>query len=131
MPETTVDYGIVVRRISLDSLRSQRLPLAPIYASLPDATAATRLSFKVNVVFECVCRKSSWLTLMQLELRPKSGGHGWTWWRCPMSHVARSRQRAGQRSGVSGGADELGDALEPLLVEVVDWAVAEELPRHE
>ena len=28
-------------------------------------------------------------------------------------------------------ADELSDPLEPLLVEVIDWAVAKELPRHE
>ena len=52
-----------------------------------------------------------------------------------MSHIAcgwrRVRQREGRRRGAPCGADELGDAIEPLLVEVVDWAVAEDLPRHE
>lgn len=57
------------------------------------------------------------------------------WWRCPVSHVAHGRwllrQQAGWHNGVFGGTDELGDALEPLHIEVVDWEVAEELPRHE
>ena len=52
-----------------------------------------------------------------------------------MSHVARgwrrARQRVGRRRGAPCGADELGDAVEPLLVEVVDWAVAQELIRRE
>ena len=48
-----------------------------------------------------------------------------------MSLVARGwrrvRQREGRCRGAPCGADELGDAVEPLLVEVVDWAVAQEL----
>jgi len=52
-----------------------------------------------------------------------------------MSHVARGwrrvRQREGRRRGAPCGADELGDAVEPVLVEVVDRAVAQELVRHE
>ena len=52
-----------------------------------------------------------------------------------MSHVARGwrrvRQREGRCRGAPCGADELGDAVEPLLVEVVDGAVAQELVRRE
>ena len=52
-----------------------------------------------------------------------------------MSHVARgwrrARQREGRRRGAPCGADELGDAVEPVLVEVIDRAVAQELVRHE
>ena len=52
-----------------------------------------------------------------------------------MSHVARgwrrARQRVGQRRGAPCGADEFGDAVEPVFVEVVDRAVAQELVRHE
>ena len=48
-----------------------------------------------------------------------------------MSHVAcgwrRVRQREGRRRGAPCGTDELGDAVEPLLVDVVDGAVAQEL----
>ena len=51
-----------------------------------------------------------------------------------MSYVTRSwrraRQREGRRRGAPRGADKLGDAVEPVLVEVVDGAVAEELARH-
>ena len=47
--------------------------------------------------------------------------HGWR----------RARQRVGRCRGAPCGADELGDAVEPVLVEVVDWAVAQELVRHE
>ena len=51
-----------------------------------------------------------------------------------MSPVARGwlrgRQRVGRRRRAPCGADELGDAVEPLLVEVVDWAVAQELVCH-
>ena len=43
--------------------------------------------------------------------------HGWL----------RGRQRVGWRRRAPRGADELGDALEPLLVEVADGAVAQEL----
>ena len=47
-----------------------------------------------------------------------------------MSPVARGwlrgRQRVGRRRIAPCGADELGDAVEPLLVEVVDGAVAQE-----
>ena len=52
-----------------------------------------------------------------------------------MSHIARSWRSASQREGWRGGgpcgADELGDAVEPVIVEVVDRAVAQELVRHE
>ena len=52
-----------------------------------------------------------------------------------MSPVARGwlrgRQRVGWRQRAPRGADELGDEVEPLLVEVVDGAVAQELVRHE
>ena len=43
----------------------------------------------------------------------------------------RARQRVGRRRGAPCGADKLGDAVKPVLVEVVDWAVAQELVRHE
>jgi hypothetical protein len=43
----------------------------------------------------------------------------------------RGRQRVGRRRRAPCGADELGDAVEPLLVEVVDGAVAQELVRRE
>ena len=60
---------------------------------------------------------------------------GQRWWRRAMSLVARGwrrvRQREGLRRGAPCGVDELGDAVEPLLVEVVDGAVAQELVRHE
>ena len=53
-----------------------------------------------------------------------------------MSHVTHGRwwvrQRARWCTRLSGGADELGDVLETLiLVEVIDWVVAQELARHE
>ena len=52
-----------------------------------------------------------------------------------MSYVARSwrsaRQREGWCGGAPSGADELGDAVQPVLVEVVDRAVAQELAFHE
>ena len=52
-----------------------------------------------------------------------------------MSSVARGwfrgRQRVGRRRRAPCGADELGGAVEPLLVEVVDGAVAQELVRCE
>ena len=48
-----------------------------------------------------------------------------------MSTVARGwlrgRQRVGRRRRAPYGADELGDAVEPLLIEVVDGAVTQEL----
>ena len=51
--------------------------------------------------------------------------------RRPRSFVARAGrgavQREGRRGGAPCGADELGDAVEPLLVEVVHGEVAEEL----
>ena len=43
--------------------------------------------------------------------------HGWL----------RGRQREGRRRRAPCGADELGDAVEPLLIEVVDGAVTQEL----
>ena len=43
--------------------------------------------------------------------------HGWL----------RVRQREGRRRGAPCGADELGDAVEPLFIDVVNWAVAQEL----
>ena len=36
-------------------------------------------------------------------------------------------QREGRRGGAPCGADELGDAVEPLSVDIVDWVVAQEL----
>ena len=60
---------------------------------------------------------------------------GQRWWRCFTSCVARgwrrARQRVGQRRGAPCDADKLGDAVKPVLVEVVDWAVARELVHHE
>ena len=51
-----------------------------------------------------------------------------------MSHVTcswrRVRQREGRHRGAPCGADKLGDAVEPVLVEVVDGAVAQEFARH-
>ena len=52
-----------------------------------------------------------------------------------MSHVANSwrvaRHREGQCRGAPCGTDELGDAVQPVLVEVVDRALAQELACHE
>ena len=57
------------------------------------------------------------------------------WWRCFVSYVAhgwrRASQRVGQCRGAPCSADKLGDAVKPVLVEVVDWAVVQELVRHE
>ena len=39
----------------------------------------------------------------------------------------RARQREGPQGGAPCGTDELGDAGEPVLVEVVDGAIVEEL----
>ena len=47
--------------------------------------------------------------------------HGWL----------RVRQREGRRREAPCGMDELGDAIEPFLVEVVDGAVVQELVRYE
>ena len=51
-----------------------------------------------------------------------------------MSYVARSwrwtRQREGRCGGAPCGADKLGDAVQPVLVEVIDGAVAQEFARH-
>ena len=45
-----------------------------------------------------------------------------------ISHVGRGAvQREGRRGGAPSGADELGDSVEPLFVDVVDWEVAQEL----
>ena len=53
----------------------------------------------------------------------------------PRSFLARTGrgvvQREGQSRGAPSGADELGDAGEPLVVEVVDGTVVQELPRQE
>ena len=60
---------------------------------------------------------------------------GQRWWRRSVSYVAcswwRVRRREGRRRGAPCGADELGDAVELVLVEVVDRAVAQELVHHE
>ena len=52
-----------------------------------------------------------------------------------MCYVAHSwwmvRRGEGQRRGAPRGADELGDVVEPIIVEVVDRAVAQELVCHE
>ena len=49
----------------------------------------------------------------------------------PQSFVARAGRGAVQRNGRRGrapyGADKLGDAVEPLVVDVVDGTVAQEL----
>ena len=39
-------------------------------------------------------------------------------------------QREGWYRGAPCGADELGDAVEPAIVEVVDGAIAQEIARH-
>ena len=60
---------------------------------------------------------------------------GRRWRRHPLSRIAhagqRARQRAGRHRGAPGSADELGDASEPLLVEVIDETVVQELTRQE
>ena len=52
-----------------------------------------------------------------------------------MSPVARGwlrgRQRVGRRRRAPCGADELGDAVEPLIIEVVDGALTQELVRRD
>ena len=52
-----------------------------------------------------------------------------------MGHAARgwrrARWREGRCRGAPYGADKLGDAVEPVLVEVANGAVAQELVRHE
>ena len=52
-----------------------------------------------------------------------------------MSPVARDwlrgRQRVGRCWRAPCGTDELGDVVEPLLIEVVDGAVTQELVRRE
>ena len=52
-----------------------------------------------------------------------------------MSHVTRggrrTRQRVTRRRGAPCGVDEYGDAVKPVLVEVVDRAITQELVRHE
>ena len=52
-----------------------------------------------------------------------------------VSHIARSRGRARQREGwcrrASSSADKLGDAVQPVLVEVINRAVTQELACHE
>ena len=56
-------------------------------------------------------------------------------WRCLQSCIARVGRRVmqqeGRRRGAPCGADELGDASEPLFVEVVDGTVVQELTRQE
>ena len=55
--------------------------------------------------------------------------------RRPRSFIARAWrgavQREGRRGGAPSGADELGDVVQLVLVEVVDRAVAQELACHE
>ena len=55
-------------------------------------------------------------------------------WRRSVSHIAHNRGRARQREGwcrgAPCGADELGDAVQPVLVEVIDGAVVQELACH-
>ena len=52
-----------------------------------------------------------------------------------MSYIARSwrwaRQRERRCGGAPSGADELTDAVQLVLIEVVDGSVALELARHE
>ena len=56
-------------------------------------------------------------------------------WRHTTSPVARGvlrgRQRVGRRQRAPRGTDKLGDAVEPLLIDVIDGAVTQELVRHE
>ena len=60
---------------------------------------------------------------------------GRRWRRCLLILAPCTGRRAKQREGPQGGApcgtDELGDAGELVLVEVVDGAIMEELPRQE
>ena len=49
--------------------------------------------------------------------------------RCP--HRAGAMQREGWCKGAPCGADELGDASKPLVVEVLDVTVVQELSRQE
>ena len=52
-----------------------------------------------------------------------------------MSYVARlglrGRQRAGQHRSLSSSTDKLGDAVYPILIEVVSRMVAQKLTRLE
>ena len=52
-----------------------------------------------------------------------------------MSPVARGllrgRQRVGRRQRALCSSDKLGDAVEPLLIDVVDGAVMQELVRRD
>ena len=64
------------------------------------------------------------------------GAPGRRWRRSPVRDVARCRWLLRQRASRPVGApmrdaDELGHALEPLLIEVTHGTVAKELPRHE
>ena len=51
-----------------------------------------------------------------------------------MGHAARgwrrARRREGRCRGAPCGTNKLGDAVKLVLVEVIDWAVAQELARH-
>ena len=51
--------------------------------------------------------------------------------RRPRSFIAREWRGAVQqerwRGGAPSGADEFGDSVEPFFVDVIDWAVAQEL----
>ena len=56
------------------------------------------------------------------------------WRRCTMGHLThlqRVRQRARWRRGLSSGADELGDVVDPILIEVVSRAIVQKLVRHD
>ena len=45
--------------------------------------------------------------------------------------LAKGEAERGTSQGSPCGADKIGDAVKPFLVEVVDWAVAQELVHHE
>ena len=60
---------------------------------------------------------------------------GRRWWRHLLILAScaewRATQQEGRQGGAPCGADELGDAGEPVLVEVIDGAVVQELSCQE
>ena len=74
-------------------------------------------------------RRRAWWVAPQSRAPWRQGAVlGRRWWRCSVSYVARSwrwtRQREGRCGRAPGDADELGDAAQPVLIEVVDRAIA-------
>ena len=74
-------------------------------------------------------------TSRSLALDLLAGTVEWRWSRDFVAFVPRRGRRG--TGGVrwcrcfSSSVDEIGDAVEPLVVEVICWAVAQELPRHQ